>query len=268
LGLSGDGAQRADQPAATRLEVERVSISFRLKASVIRAVEDVSLLVAPGETLCLLGPSGCGKSSLLRAIAGFIEPESGEVLVDGHPVRAPGPDRGMIFQEYALFPWLSVTKNIEFGLRRQVPDRRARSAVVRTWVSKVKLEGFERAYPRELSGGMQQRVAIARALAPNPRVLLMDEPFGALDAQTRVLMQELLAQLIDEGQKSVVFVTHDIDEALIVGDVLCVMSKRPGRVLQTFRNPFARPRSAHIFEAPAYGPAKARIFETIRREIG
>jgi len=233
----------------------------------VRAVDDVSLVVAPGESVCLLGPSGCGKSSLLRAIAGFIRPDTGQVLVDGRLVNEPGPDRGMVFQEYALFPWLTVSRNIEFGLRRCVPDRAERRAVVRSWIAKVKLEGFERAYPKQLSGGMQQRVAVARALAPDPQVLLMDEPFGALDAQTRVLMQEMLESLIYESQRAVVFVTHDIDEALIIGDVLCIMSKRPGRVLETFPNPFARPRSAHIFELNEYGPAKARIFETIRREI-
>jgi NitT/TauT family transport system ATP-binding protein len=139
--------------------------------------------------------------------------------------------------------------------------------VVRSWIEKVKLDGFERAYPKQLSGGMQQRVAVARALAPDPEVLLMDEPFGALDAQTRVLMQEMLESLIYESRRAVVFVTHDIDEALVIGDFLCIMSKRPGRVLEVFPNPFARPRSAHIFELKDYGPAKARIFETIRRQI-
>jgi len=252
--------------SAAKLEIRNVSISFSSRPRV-RAVDDVSIAVAPGETVCLLGPSGCGKSSLLKAIAGFIRPDSGQVLVDGRVVEEPGPDRGMVFQEYALFPWLTVSHNIEFGLRRRIPDRGERRAVAHTWIAKVKLEGFERAYPKQLSGGMQQRVAVARALAPDPQVLLMDEPFGALDAQTRVLMQEMLENLICESQRAVVFVTHDIDEALIIGDVLCIMSKRPGRVLETFHNPFARPRSAHIFELKEYGPAKARIFETIRGEI-
>jgi ABC-type nitrate/sulfonate/bicarbonate transport system ATPase subunit len=205
---------------------------------------------------------------VLRAVAGFVRPAAGEILVDGRAVSAPGPDRGMVFQEYALFPWHTVASNIAFGLRRRIPDGARRDAFVRSWIAKVKLDGFERAYPKQLSGGMQQRVAIARALAPDPQVLLMDEPFGALDAQTRVLMQEMLENLIAGSRGAVVFVTHDIDEALIVGDTLCIMSKRPGRVLESFRNPFPRPRSAHIFEHRDYGPAKARIFETIRREIG
>lgn len=249
-----------------KLEVRNVSISFST-GSKVRAVDDVSLSVVAGETVCLLGPSGCGKSSLLRAIAGFVRPDSGQVLVDGRAVEDPGPDRGMVFQEYALFPWLTARRNIEFGLRRRIPDRAERRALAHAWIAKVKLEGFENAYPRQLSGGMQQRVAVARALAPDPDVLLMDEPFGALDAQTRVLMQEMLEDLICESQRAVVFVTHDIDEALIIGDVLCIMSKRPGRVIEMFKNPFPRPRSARIFELEAYGPAKARIFETIRGEI-
>jgi len=250
--------------APAKLEIREVSISF----GSVQAADRVSFAVAPGETVCLLGPSGCGKSSVLRAVAGFVRTNSGEILVDGRPVTAPGPDRGMVFQEYALFPWQTVANNIAFGLRRRYPDRAQRDACVRSWVGKVKLEGFEHAYPKQLSGGMQQRVAVARALAPDPQVLLMDEPFGALDAQTRVLMQEMLETLIAESRGAVVFVTHDIDEALIVGDTLCIMSKRPGRILESFRNPFPRPRSAHIFEHADYGPAKARIFETIRREIG
>ena len=249
-----------------KLEICELSISFASRSRV-HAVDAVSLAVAPGETVCLLGPSGCGKSSVLRAIAGFVRPDSGEVRVDGRLVTAPGADRGMVFQEYALFPWHTVSRNIAFGLHHRIPDSAKREAVVRAWIAKVKLDGFERAYPKQLSGGMQQRVAIARALAPDPQVLLMDEPFGALDAQTRVLMQEMLEGLIAESQGAVVFVTHEIDEALIVGDTLCIMSKRPGRILETLRNPFPRPRSAHIFEHTDYGPAKARIFETIRRQI-
>jgi ABC-type nitrate/sulfonate/bicarbonate transport system ATPase subunit len=249
-----------------KLEIRELSISFASKPRV-HAVDAVSLTVAAGETLCLLGPSGCGKSSVLRAVAGFVRPDSGDVRVDGRLVTAPGADRGMVFQEYALFPWHTVSRNIAFGLRRRIPDAAKREAVVRSWIAKVKLDGFEKAYPKQLSGGMRQRVAIARALAPEPQVLLMDEPFGALDAQTRVLMQEMLEGLIAESRNAVVFVTHDIDEALIVGDTLCVMSRRPGRVLETIRNPFARPRSAHIFEHRDYGPVKARIFEMIRRQI-
>jgi ABC-type nitrate/sulfonate/bicarbonate transport system ATPase subunit len=249
-----------------KLEIRELSVSFASKPRV-HAVDAVSLTVAAGETLCLLGPSGCGKSSVLRAVAGFVRPDSGDVRVDGRLVTAPGADRGMVFQEYALFPWHTVSRNIAFGLRRRIPDAAKREAVVRSWIAKVKLDGFEKAYPKQLSGGMQQRVAIARALAPEPQVLLMDEPFGALDAQTRVLMQEMLEGLIAESRNAVVFVTHDIDEALIVGDTLCVMSRRPGRVLETIRNPFARPRSAHIFEHRDYGPVKARIFEMIRRQI-
>ncbi|HKU84966.1 MAG TPA: ABC transporter ATP-binding protein [Casimicrobiaceae bacterium] len=249
-----------------KLEIRELSISFAAKPRV-HAVDAVSLTVAAGETLCLLGPSGCGKSSVLRAVAGFVQPDSGHIRVDGRLVTAPGADRGMVFQEYALFPWHTVSRNIAFGLRRRIPDAAKREAAVRSWIAKVKLEGFEKAYPKQLSGGMRQRVAIARALAPEPQVLLMDEPFGALDAQTRVLMQEMLEGLIAESRNAVVFVTHDIDEALIVGDTLCVMSRRPGRVLETLRNPFARPRSAHIFEHRDYGPVKARIFEMIRRQI-
>jgi NitT/TauT family transport system ATP-binding protein len=235
-----------------KLEIRKLSISYSSKPRV-HAVEEVNLVVLPGETVCLLGPSGCGKSSVLRAIAGFIRPDSGQVLVDGRLVDEPGADRGMVFQEYALFPWLTVSHNIEFGLRNRVADRAERRAVVRSWIEKVKLDGFERAYPKQLSGGMQQRVAVARALAPDPDVLLMDEPFGALDAHTRTRLQNDLLNIWERDRKTVLFVTHSVDEAVFLSDKVVVMTRAPGRIKEIIDIELPRPRRrAELLLDPRY----------------
>ena len=231
------------------------------------ALKDIDFEVKDREFVAIVGPSGCGKTTCMRMAAGLEHPTGGHVYVDRDEVTKPGPDRAVVFQAFALFPWKTVWDNIEFGLVSLGIDAAERKRRIEQHIELMGLGGYEQAYPHQLSGGMQQRVAIARAYVLDPKVLLMDEPFGALDAQTRVLMQEMLEGLIAESRNAVVFVTHDIDEALIVGDTLCVMSRRPGRVLETIRNPFARPRSAHIFEHRDYGPVKARIFEMIRRQI-
>lgn len=196
------------------------------------ALQDLSLTIRHKEFLAILGPSGCGKSTLLNIVAGFERPTAGYVALSGRPITGPGPDRGVVFQDFALFPWLTVQQNIEFGLRNQGLGQNERRELSTTLIRLVQLEGFEKRYPRELSGGMKQRVAIARVLATNPKILLMDEPFGSLDALTRHAMQKQLLEVWAKNQKTVLFVTHSIEEALYLADRVVVLSGRPGRILE------------------------------------
>ena len=230
------------------------------------AVERFSLDVAPGEFVCLLGPSGCGKSTVLNAIAGFVAPDEGAIEVDGEKVRGPGADRGMVFQHYSLFPWKSVLENIAFGPRMQGFSRAAARRKARDYLGLVGLSRYADAWPATLSGGMQQRVGIARALVNRPRLLLMDEPFGALDAQTRLSMQENLLNIWSEVGNTVVFVTHDVDEAPFLADRIVVMSAAPGCVLLERRVDFPRPRPDDIYAAPGFAEAKRDILGLIRAE--
>jgi NitT/TauT family transport system ATP-binding protein len=206
----------------------------------IVAIEAISLAVADREFVCIVGASGCGKSTLLRLVAGLEEPTAGSLLLDGQEIAGAGRDRGMVFQQYTLFPWLTVRGNVEFGLRDL--GRRERLGVARHFLDLVGLRRFEDSYPGELSGGMQQRTAIARALAYKPQILLMDEPFGALDAQTRGLMQDLLLRIWAEEGLTVLFVTHDVDEAVYLSDRIYVLSSHPGRIKEEITVPLARPR--------------------------
>ena len=206
------------------------------------AVDDLSLAVADREFVSIVGPSGCGKSTLLRVVAGLVEPSSGEVLLNGRRIEGPGADRGMVFQSYTLFPWLTVLGNVEFGSRLKAMAAAERARVAREYIEMVGLASFEHHYPKELSGGMMQRVAIARALANDPDVLLMDEPFGALDAQTRIIMQELLVGLWQRTPKTIIFVTHDIDEAIFLSDRVYCMTARPGTIKAEIAIPLERPR--------------------------
>ncbi|HAM55971.1 MAG TPA: ABC transporter ATP-binding protein [Candidatus Rokubacteria bacterium] len=219
-----------------------VSKAFRdpRRSVEVSALEAMSLSVRDREFVSILGPSGCGKSTFLYIVAGFIQASGGEVLVDGRPVTGPGRDRGIVFQEYALFPWQTVLGNVMYGLREG--DAREREARAREFITKVGLGGFERHYPRELSGGMKQRVALARTLAYDPDILLMDEPFGALDTQTRLLMQEELLRIWEANQKTILFVTHSVDEAVVLSDRIVVMTARPGTVKKSVEVPFGRPR--------------------------
>src|ERR1700719_4632138 len=196
----------------------------------VLALENVSLEVRDREFLALLGPSGCGKSTLLYLIGAFLPTETGKILVDGRPVAGPGPDRGIVFQNFALFPWKTVRKNVLYGLERQPLRREEREKRAQTFIDLVGLTGFEESYPSQLSGGMKQRAAIARTLAFDPRMLLMDEPFGALDAQTRSLMQSELLAVWEKTRKTVIFVTHDVHEAVYLAERVAVMSARPGRI--------------------------------------
>jgi ABC-type nitrate/sulfonate/bicarbonate transport system ATPase subunit len=250
-----------------RLTLDRLTMRFRTRrGETITALEDISFEVADQEFAVLVGTSGCGKSTILRLVAGLVRPSGGRVLLDGREVSGPGADRGMVFQAYTLFPWLTVQQNVEFGprLKRIPPDGRARLA--RHYLGQVGLRGFEGVYPKELSGGMMQRVAIARALANDPAVLLMDEPFGALDAQTRALMGELLVGIWERAAKTVLFVTHDIEEALFLADRVLVMTARPGRLREEIRVPLGRPRTVETLSSEAFVDLKRRVMALIREE--
>ena len=230
------------------------------------ALRHVSLTIGPHEIVCLLGPSGCGKSTVLRVIAGFEKTDEGAVLVDGLAVTGPGPDRGVVFQEQALFPWLSIYQNIVFGPKIRGEPREKYDALARRYTEIVGLEGFERHYPHELSGGMKQRVAIARVLMNSPQVLLMDEPFGALDAQTRSLMQEWLLTLWQTHPRAALFITHDVDEAIFLGDRVYVMTARPGRIKLERPVDLPRPRTLDVLTTPRFMELKREILESIRAE--
>lgn len=225
-----------------KLEVRNVSKVFQTHGRTLIALERVNLVVSKGEFLCLIGPSGCGKSTLLNILAGLEMPSEGEVLADGHPIRGPDPSRVLIFQDTALFPWLNVQANVEFGLRMQGCSRAQRESIARKLLEMVHLEQFRHAWVHELSGGMKQRVALARALAVDPDVLLLDEPFGALDAITRDLLHTELQEIWLKTGKTIVFVTHNLREAAVLGDRVLVMSPRPGRIIAEHRIDLPRPR--------------------------
>jgi ABC-type nitrate/sulfonate/bicarbonate transport system ATPase subunit len=230
------------------------------------ALQPTSLRVETNDFITILGPSGCGKSTLLRIVAGLDRPTSGRVLLDDVEVVGPGRDRGMVFQSYTLFPWLTVEENIRFGLREQgLPTARQRE-VAAHYIEQVGLAGFERHYPRMLSGGMQQRTAIARALANDPRILLLDEPFGALDHQTRGLMQELLLSIWEAERKTVLFVTHDIEEAIFMANRVVVMTARPGRIKDEVSVELGHPRHYTMKTTPAFSALKAHLTEETRVE--
>jgi NitT/TauT family transport system ATP-binding protein len=230
------------------------------------ALKPTSLEVADNDFITILGPSGCGKSTLLRIVAGLDTPSEGRVLLDGVPVKAPGRDRGMVFQSYTLFPWLTVEENIRFGLREQGMEVSRQREIAAHYVARVGLAGFERHYPKMLSGGMQQRTAIARALANDPKILLLDEPFGALDHQTRGLMQELLLAIWEAERKTVLFVTHDIEEAIFMANRVIVMTARPGRIKDEVAVTLPHPRHYTVKTTPAFSALKARLTEEIRVE--
>jgi NitT/TauT family transport system ATP-binding protein len=248
------------------VEVRGVNKSFprHQGGGELRVLNDVSFSLDAGTFICLVGPSGCGKSTLLRIIDGLIPPDSGEVLIGGEKVREPSLDRGFVFQQFNLLPWRTVLGNVEFGLenlgvRKQERRRRAREVI-----KLVDLEGFETYYPSQLSGGMQQRVGLARAIAVEPAILLMDEPFGSVDDQTRMLLQDELLKIWEQAQKTVIFVTHDIEEALYLGDKIVVMRARPSRITRILEVPFGRPRTDEIRGTPEMGQLKQEIWEELK----
>jgi NitT/TauT family transport system ATP-binding protein/sulfonate transport system ATP-binding protein len=231
-----------------------------------RALEPTMLHVGDNDFITILGPSGCGKSTLLRIVAGLDQPTTGRVLLDGAPVTAPGPDRGMVFQSYTLFPWLTVYENICFGLVEKGMPKAQQREIADFFIAKTGLRGFENHFPKMLSGGMQQRTALARALANDPKILLLDEPFGALDNQTRALMQELLLGIWEADRKTVLFVTHDIEEAIFLASRVVVMSARPGRVKTDIAVALPHPRDYRIKTTPEFASYKAQLTEEIRLE--
>lgn len=251
----------------TLIEAQGVSRSFATPAGEIVAVEDVSFKVERGEVLTVVGPSGCGKSTVLNMVAGFVRPSSGCILLEGVEVTAVEPRCGMVFQSYALFPWMTVLENVAFGPRLKGQRAAERLGLARRWLDRVGLEGFEHAYPGELSGGMQQRVALCRALANEPEVLLCDEPFAALDAMTRQLMQEELLRLVGESGQTVLFITHSIDEALILSDRILVMSARPGRVRSSYVNELPRPRRVDTQLSAEFLELKREIWAQVEEEV-
>jgi NitT/TauT family transport system ATP-binding protein len=263
----------ARAPAAM-LAIDGVTRTFpaprtrgRSGRSPIEALSPIDLRVDANDFITILGPSGCGKSTLLRIVAGLDIPTEGRVELDGRSITGPGPDRGMVFQSYTLFPWLDVRDNICFGLREQgiaLAEQHRRAAF---FIERVGLAGFEHHYPKQLSGGMQQRTALARALANDPKILLLDEPFGALDNQTRVLMQELLLGIWEADRKTVLFVTHDVDEAIFMANRVIVFTARPGRIKTKLSIDLPHPRHYTIKTSPRFAEYKAALTEAIREEV-
>ncbi len=252
----------------SKLAIENVSRTFPgvRGGAPTQALEPTNLSVADNDFVTILGPSGCGKSTLLRMIAGLDTPTTGRILLDGQVIAGPGADRGMVFQSYTLFPWLTVSENISFGLRERGVPTRQRAEIAGEWLDKVGLTNFAHHFPKQLSGGMQQRTAIARALANDPKILLLDEPFGALDNQTRALMQELLLGIWERERKTVIFVTHDIEEAVFLASRVVVMSARPGRVKADVVVDLGHPRRYTIKTSPEFSALKAQLTEEIRVE--
>ena len=238
----------------------------RRGAAQTHALDGVTLSIESGDFVALLGPSGCGKSTLLNIVAGFLRPTRGQVMHDGVEIRGPDRRRTVVFQDYALFPWMTLQKNVEFGLKARGIALRERAQKAREFLATVQLGGFEARYPHEVSGGMKQRAAIARALAPDPSVLLMDEPFGALDAQTRVLLQEEVARVTAGTGKTAIFVTHSIEEAVFLGDRVIVMSARPGRVRAEIRVPLARPRTPEMRRDSTFVSLTQDLWDALKPE--
>jgi NitT/TauT family transport system ATP-binding protein len=252
-----------ERPVA--LSVRQLRKYFGTSPDAPLAFADISLDIRRREFICIIGPSGCGKSTLIRIVAGLESASGGEILLDGKPVSGPGRDRGMVFQGYTLFPWRTVKENVMFGLEISNEGDAERDA--RQWLEMVGLSRFEDAYPHELSGGMKQRVAIARALANEPRILLMDEPFGALDALTRCKMQSYLLQIWKKVDVTILFITHDLEEACYLADRIIVMGANPGRVVEVIENPVPRPRHASQFLSPEFLALKHRLDELIHGPI-
>ena len=251
---------------ATAVELQDVGKEFAARDRRVVAVEAIDLVIGHNEFAAILGPSGCGKSTVLNMVAGFERPTRGRVLVDGRPVQSPGPRRGVVFQEAALFPWYTVLDNVTFGPKTRGLAPAVYLPKVESLLDLVGLRGFERHYPAELSGGMKQRVGIARVLVMEPEVLLMDEPFGSLDAQTRSVMQELLLGVWERHHQTVLFVTHDIEEALLLADTVVVMTARPGRIKTRIPVDLPRPRTLETTTSPRFNDLKRRLLALVREE--
>ena len=248
------------------IALNELSKQYVVKKQTFMALSDVQLSIEEGQFVSVVGPSGCGKSTILRILAGLEEATSGEVLVDGVPVMGPGADRGMVFQTYTLFPWLSVRENIQFGLKLKGIPLTIRRKMADRFIELIKLEKFANSFPNQLSGGMKQRVAIARALAANPKVLLMDEPFGALDAQTKMDMQEMLRDIWRAEQTTVVFITHDIDEAIYLSQRIVLMAAGPGRIIGEYEIDLPSERDLLTRELPAFLNLKRELIQRLKHD--
>ncbi|MGP8304616.1 ABC transporter ATP-binding protein [Vibrio sp. YIC-376] len=256
----------SDQP--TQLHIDNITLKFPSKdGGEFTAIENLSLEVKNEEFVVIVGPSGCGKSSLLYLTAGLNNPTEGEIRVAGKTVEGPSAERGMVFQSYTLFPWLTVAQNIEFGLKQKKMPASERKKIVDDYIKQVGLENFANHFPKQLSGGMKQRVAIARSLANDPQILLMDEPFGALDSQTRLQMQQLLLKVWEKSRKTVVFVTHDIDEAIMLGDRVFVMGSKPGRIQKILDVNIPHPRTLDMAMEPEFLTLKKEILSLLHDDL-
>lgn len=260
--------QTDHRAAATRISFDRVSVEFPSSRGPLRVVDDVSFTVADGEFVAIIGPSGCGKTTMMNIVAGFVQPSGGAVLLDGQPIAGPGPERGVIFQEYGVFPWLNVEDNIAFGLtlaanRTPAAERRR---ICERYMRLMGLTDFAHAFPKTLSGGMRQRLAIARAYAVNPQFLLMDEPFGALDAQTRSAMQDLLLQVLAAERKTVMLITHSVEEAIYLASKIIVVTARPARIREVIEVPFAYPRESSLHERVEFSRLRAHVRDLVMQE--
>jgi NitT/TauT family transport system ATP-binding protein len=251
-----------------RIVFDHVSVEFPSASGPIRVVDDVSFEIGEREFVSIIGPSGCGKTTMMNIAAGFVRPTTGRVLLDGKPVAGPGPDRGVIFQDYGVFPWLTVRQNIAFGLGLAANRALAgeREAICQRYMGLMGLADFADAWPRTLSGGMRQRLAIARAYAVRPEFLLMDEPFGALDAQTRSAMQDLLLEVLQAEGKTVMLITHSVEEAIYLSSRIVVMTARPTRIREVIEVPFAYPREESLHESPAFGELRSHIRGLVMKE--
>jgi NitT/TauT family transport system ATP-binding protein len=261
------GAHRVSAMPA-RIRFDHVSVEFASARGPVKVVDDVSYEIRDREFVSVIGPSGCGKTTMMNMAAGFVKPTKGAVLLDGEPVQGPGPDRGVIFQEYGVFPWLTVRQNIAFGLglgASRVPAAE-RDEVVQRYMRLMGLADFADAWPKTLSGGMRQRLAIARAYAVRPEFLLMDEPFGALDAQTRSAMQDLLLEVLQAEGKTVMLITHSVEEAIYLSSRIVVMTARPTRVREVIEVPFAYPRQESLHEEPRFGELRSHIRSLVMEE--
>ena len=251
------------QEARERVIFKNVSKTYHGDHGSVKVVEDVSFNLAEGEFVSLIGPSGCGKTTMLQMLAGFVTSDTGSITLDGAAIKGPGSDRGVIFQEYGVFPWLTVQKNIEFGLSLSCNKRLGSNSkeIVSHYVKLMHLNGFENAYPKHLSGGMRQRLALARAYAVNPNILLMDEPFGALDAQTRLALQLQLMEVLTEEQKTVLLITHSVEEAIFLSNRILIISARPSQILRVVDVPFPYPRTPELTATPEFQKLRLELEE-------
>jgi NitT/TauT family transport system ATP-binding protein len=266
--MTGAAAGSGGSNGRDRITFDRVVVQFPTPAGFLRVVDDVSFTIADGEFVALIGPSGCGKTTMLNLVAGFVAPTSGQVLLDGRSISGPGPERGVIFQEYGVFPWLTVEQNIDFGLRLRANRVRGpeRAQIRERYMRLMGLADFADAYPKTLSGGMRQRLALARAYAVKPQFLLMDEPFGALDAQTRSRMQDLLLDVLQQEGKTVMLITHSVEEAIYLSSRIVVVSARPASIRAIVDVPFPYPREESLHESQEFGELRSHVRDLVMRE--